>query len=159
MKEWLKHKYGYLNIDGENIYFTKTGNWSETADLTEKNSKEFKTADQKSKTKIISFIGIIGSVFLWLFLSKIGTGDFTILQIIGPLITSYLVYKYLTPEYGAAFVVPYNKIQKIEFENDIATVHFIDHEGKNATHRLMKLDLNGIELVNRIEYKGANSIQ
>ncbi|MFT6502518.1 MAG: hypothetical protein ACJASQ_002645 [Crocinitomicaceae bacterium] len=153
MKEWLKHKHkhGYLNIDKNNLYFTKTGNWSEIADLKEQNSTEFKTADQNSKIKLISFLGIIGSVFLWIFLSGIGNGNFTILQIIGPIVTAYFVYNYLIPEYGAAFAVPYNKIQKIELENDIATVHFLDYDGAKATYRLMKLDLNGIDLINRIE--------
>ena len=158
MKEWLKHKHGYLNIDENNLYFTKTGNWSEIPDLKEQNSEEFKTADQNSKIKLISFVGVIGSAFLWIFLSGIGNGNFTILQILATIVTAYLVYNYLIPEHGAAFLIPYNKIQKIEFEDDNATVHFLDYDGTNATYRLMTLDLDGIHLINRIEYKGSNSI-
>jgi hypothetical protein len=70
MKEWLKHKHGYLNIDEKNLYFTKTGNWSEIADLKEQNSTEFKTADQNSKIKLILLLGIIDAVSVWQLFSK-----------------------------------------------------------------------------------------
>lgn len=36
-KSFYKYKYGYINIDQNNIYITSTGNWSETIQLTEKN--------------------------------------------------------------------------------------------------------------------------
>jgi hypothetical protein len=156
MKEWLKHKHGYLNIDEKNLYFTKTGNWSEIADLKEQNSTEFKTADQNSKIKLILLLGIIDAVSVWQLFSKDRIGGFNLLLFMSPIVSFYLVYNYLIPEYGAAFAVPYNKIQKIEFENDIATVHFLDYDGAKATYQLMKLDLDGIDLINRIEFKGAN---
>jgi hypothetical protein len=35
-KSFYKYKYGYINIDQNNIYITSTGNWSETIQLTEK---------------------------------------------------------------------------------------------------------------------------
>jgi hypothetical protein len=40
VKEWFTHEYGFVNIDTENIYFTNTGNWSETKDLEEKGLQE-----------------------------------------------------------------------------------------------------------------------
>ena len=98
----------------------KTGNWSETNDLKEENSEEFKPVNQNSKIKLISFLGLLGSLFVWLLFSGVGNGSFNILQIIGPLVTSYLAYNYLTPEYGSSFVVHFNKIQK----NRILKRHF-----------------------------------
>jgi hypothetical protein len=32
----------------------------------------------------------------------------------------------------------------------------LDYDGAKATYQLMKLDLDGIDLINRIEFKGAN---
>jgi hypothetical protein len=95
MKEWLKHKHGYLNIDEKNLYFTKTGNWSEIADLKEQNSTEFKTADQNSKIKLILLLGIIDAVSVWQLFSKDRIGGFNLLLFMSPIVSFYLVCNYL----------------------------------------------------------------
>lgn len=71
MKEWLKHKYGYINIDDENVYVTKTGNWSEISKLQEKNHRRFIFFDGRTKLKIGIYLFVQAGLILYVFVSKI----------------------------------------------------------------------------------------
>ena len=64
MKEWFKYEYVYVNIDTESIYFTNSGNWSETKNLKEKGVQKSNT---QRKVRIQEFLFVFLILFVILF--------------------------------------------------------------------------------------------
>lgn len=150
MKTYLKHKYGYLNVDDNFIYLTKSGNWSETKNLKEKNSDGFKTMDRFSKIKIIGYLVFVAGLFLFGILNNIVKGDFSYLLVFGLPVLFYATYNYLIPEIGASFLIPFSKVKTIEIIENNAIIHFIDFNEKYAQFNLTGLNEKGIEIVHEI---------
>ncbi len=134
MKVWLKYQYGFLNIDDEFIYVTKTGNWSETNDLGEKNAGGFKTADVLRKLKVILFVVLIASLVLCSVLYMFAGKNSSLTLIIGIPVLAYFAYQYMIPEYGAAFKIPRSKIESVARRGDSVVVHFEDARGEQVEH-------------------------
>lgn len=147
MKEWFKYKYGFVNIDTENLYFTNTGNWSETKDLKEKGIQK-QNSFRQYRMKIIPFILILIAVFLLIFRSD--NNDIRFSFIFGILALAFGAYKYLKTEIGEKFKLPISKIETITFVGETATITFQDGEGKSTTQQLERLDQKGIKLLQEI---------
>ena len=152
MKEWLKHKYGFINIDDENVYVTKTGNWSEVSGLKEKNYKLFKLDDFRTKLKIGIYLFIVFGFILYVFISKILSGDLGLL-IFGLPLLGYTAFQYIIPEFGSSFVIPKKKITAIRTDESDFYIEFLDANDQNTSNHFRNLDQKGLKII--IKFKDA----
>lgn len=152
MHKWLKHKYGYLNIDDENIYATKTGNWSEINGLKEKNYKPRQMANFRNRLKIGAYLIIMVGLFLFVLFSNILSGNISFLLLVGLPTLGYTAFQYIIPEYGSSFVIPKHKITKIRFEESDAYIEFVDANNISTTNRFRKLDQKGMEILKSMNH-------
>ncbi len=144
MKDWFKYEFGYVNIDDKNIYFTNTGNWSETKELQEKGIQK---SNIFRKSSIQFFLVMLVLLFGFLIIKGFDNGKL----LLGLPIILFLVYKYLKPELGSKYKVPLTKIYNIEIEGKTATISFIDSFDKQQTETLTKVDDKGIQLLEKLK--------
>ena len=112
MKSHFPHRFGYLNLDENFLYFTDTGNWKEARELSKK--KHFSTNKALKKMKILglSEIGMVLSIG-----SFIENALFQIGLVFCMLVTNAIFYKFWfsipNSPYG---IVPKNKVKTIKFK-------------------------------------------
>ena len=120
---YYKYKFGYINIDQNNIYLTSTGNWSEVAQLTEKTFGKTK----KKIGKVISIYFFL-SIVLLAMLGSFILNDKSVLLKIGSLLVGiagfYRLKRYFDTETGQRFFIPKNKIIDIEIDRDLIKLKF-----------------------------------
>ena len=148
MKQWFKHEYGFVNIDVENLYFTNTGNWSETKDLKEKGIQQ-QNSFRQFRMKIIPFVIIAVVVFLLIF--PIDSGKVKFSLIAGLVVLAISTRNYLKRETSEKFKLPLFKIKNIKLNGETATITFQDGEGKSTEQTLEKLDREGIQLLETLQ--------
>lgn len=151
MKEWFKHKYGFINIDDENVYITRTGNWSEVSGLKEKNYKPLKFADFRTKLKIGIYLFIVFGIILFGFISNIISGNISFLLLIGLPVLGYTAFQYIIPEFGSSFVIPRNKILAIRTEDTDFHIEFLDANDQNTSNHFYGLNQKGLEIINKVK--------
>jgi hypothetical protein len=151
MKEWLKHKYGFINIDDENVYVTKTGNWSEVSGLEEKNYKPFKFADFRTKLKIGFYLFIVFGIILFGFISNIISGNINFLLIVGLPVVGYTAFQYIIPEFGSSFVIPKNKITDLRIKESDLFIEFLDANDQNTLIHFRSLNQKGLEIISKVK--------
>lgn len=151
MKEWFKYKYGFVNIDKNFVFLTKSGNWSETSELKEKNYKGFKTSELKDKIKIFSYLAVLALLAIWLMLKNLASGDLSFLLLIGLPVLFYFVYHYLIREANASFLIPKDKIFQIEIVDEETTLFFYDINGKETSHIIKEFDQKGFEILQKLK--------
>lgn len=147
MKDYFKYKFGYVNIDLENIYLTNTGNWSETIDMKEKGIQKQK----KLKKAGISLFLLISIVILLLLISKnLISGRISLLLFIGFPIGLYQAYKYLGTELGSQFKIPISKITHIEIENNTISITFLNFNNETNTYQIESVTEKGLSMITTI---------
>lgn len=144
MKDWFKYEFGYVNIDSENIYFTNTGNWSETKDLREKGIQK---SNIFRKSSIQFFLVVLVLFFGFLIIKGFDNGKL----LLGLPVILFLVYKYLKPELGSKYKVPIIKISNIDIENNSATINFTDASNRESSETLTKVDIKGIQILEKLK--------
>lgn len=145
MKKYFKHRFGYINIDESNLYFTKTGNWGEAKTLNEKTTKK------TTKTTAIGTVFGVLVVFLIVLVNSYLIND--LIDSFGLLISSVLITSYiflisylrLKDKYGPAFLIPLDKIRGMDMiDKSMLEIKFFD-ETNQKSNQLIK--------INDIEFK------
>lgn len=139
-KHYFKHRYGYIHIDEDNLYFTDSGNWSEARRLKEKPGR--KPANEvKWWNRVLGYVLIailIGlSVFMFydILTSEIKLGSICFTGFI----TCLLGYKQIMEKYGPRIRIPREKITSITLlDNGVLEVQFLDDRNDKAV-QLIKL--------------------
>lgn len=129
MRQYYKHNHGYINIDDENIYFTRTGNWQEAHEAEEKKSKK--------KIGLIDLVTIIISIAVIVFF--IIRKDY-VLILLAVLPFGQLLYRYFTQTVYMPYKVPRIKIQALELKENGFVLHFF-----NTADEPDKQAINGID--------------
>ncbi|MCP4520899.1 MAG: hypothetical protein GY827_04270 [Cytophagales bacterium] len=152
MNYFFKHKKGYININDDNLYFTKNGNWSEVTDLTEKTKKTHNLKTWKSFFKEMIFYVIV-ILIANLVIEILDLQDFhfiTFLTVIksAVLLTFGIVeilFKFPT------FKIPLQKIQKIQVQDEAdIKIYFENKDGKIETTLIQKMEKKGIKMIKSI---------
>lgn len=135
MKEWFAHKDGYVNIEDDYVYLSRTGVWNEVRMLPER-SRQSMRIDAYNKFKTYLFMGfsilslasitlIIGKRFLtqhfwdnFTFAELFKATAFTVLPIVG----IYYIRGYFAKETGPECKIPFNMIKKVEIDAAHKTV-------------------------------------
>jgi uncharacterized protein (DUF58 family) len=140
MKTWFKYEYGFVNIDSQNIYFTNSGNWSETRALEEKGKQK---PNNFRKFKIQLFLIICVILFASLFYFNILSGKISILLLVSLAISMYFIYNYMKTELGAKFKLPISKVKSIEIVESNVTINFFDADNEINHIYLEKVEEKG----------------
>ncbi len=112
MKDWFKYEFGFVNIDSDNLYFTNTGNWSETKGLKEKGVQK---SNRGRKIRIQLFL--LGSAIGLgaLLFNNVVAENLSIVMVIGSAFTFYSLYNYMKTEIGHKFKLPISKVINVKF--------------------------------------------
>jgi hypothetical protein len=144
MKDWFKYEFGYVNIDKENIYFTNSGNWSETKELKEKGIQK-SNFSRKSSLQLF----IIACLLLCAYLLFKGFEKNKLILTLP--IGLYFMYNYLKPEIGSKYKLPISKIKNIDIDNTTVTIHFIDALTTEKSETLTKVEIKGIQILEKLK--------
>src|SRR5262245_1851416 len=112
-RSYFKHEHGYINLTEEAICFTRSGNWQEAENTTER----VRTHSVGYASRIVLGILIIGTVGVFFGIAKAHgmSGYFSVPLFIGAAgFTSYRSYRKLRFDFGPSFRIPFSKIRSIE---------------------------------------------
>jgi len=115
LKHYFKYKFGYINIDDENLYLTKTGNWQETKEITEKSKTSTRLNRNRKNTKL-AFYWILYAIVFFIFNTFFTTGFWITTAIILTIIISLLFFFYKR-DFGKQYKIPLSKIESIVLTN------------------------------------------
>lgn len=148
MKDFFKYKFGYININDENIFLTSSGNWSETHGLKEIDAHK---QNKIKKMGIYSFLFVAVVALLFLVLNGMVKGRISLLLIVLVPFGLYSAYKYLSTELGLQFRIPLSKISDIEIDVSNVDLLFFNSKG-NPNHYLVKgIDAKGLEIMTKLK--------
>ena len=142
MKQYFKHRFGYVNVDEEKIYFTESGNWSEARSLHE--STPMIKKDSAKKLTIFGTIILIAILAIQIFILAdliLTFGLITSCIAFGIYIGAIIFLRYrrnLAPK----FLIPKEKLTNVTFSGSYqATFKYLDLENKERIQTIrMKLD-------------------
>lgn len=143
MKTWFRHSKGFVNLDDEHLFLTKTGNWLEVDGLKEKGVQK---QNSFKKTGIQVFLALSFLAFGWMLYRSFEVGRISLVAIGGGAVLVYSVYKYLKPELGKSYEIPISKIQRIEISDETVNITFLNSEGKPDSELIRGVDEKGIEV-------------
>ena len=155
-REWFAHAHGCVNLDDDTIYFTHSGNWSETQKLKEK-TRQVERANHWNQAWTYVFIGLALLFFVFLMVGQYlnGTWSFTLfLLAIG---LGVKLYAYMKNELGPTFKIPIAKIKKITLQDKQCTLWFVTGESKEAQQELKGVEAKGIQLLTALQKKLASN--
>lgn len=152
IKEWFSHKYGCVNLDSNTIYFTNSGNWSETKELKEK-SRKVDNTNHWNNLWTYGFVIIAIVFFLFIIFAQFINGKLKISFLVLLLGLGYKMYEYMKNDLGPNFKIPINKIKKIVIQDAQFTILFVNGELRETSHQLMGLDAKGINILTVLQSK------
>lgn len=150
MKEYFKYKYGYINIDDENLYLTNSGNWQEARETEEKShSNENENIRRITHMKSFVFV-VIGGITIYLIREiqniKVNLGIIAI-----ALGIAYKVYNYFSSEFGGRYRIPLQKIQSITTEGpERIRIGFLNANNKPDFEFIDGLEVKGKYFLNAL---------
>ena len=145
MKAWCKHKFGFVNVDDQFIYFSSTGNWSNMKDLGEFNEEKNGRSSSAERYKSISYLGVLGILIVWI-LWMIGLNSLSYASIIGLAWLCYSAYHYMIPGLTGEFKIPHTNITKVEINTSTAVLTFLDFNDVQNVQKISGLDKKGFKL-------------
>ncbi len=144
MKDWCKHKFGFVNFDDSTLYFSSTGNWSDTLELGEFNEGRTKRSSSAERFKSISYLAVL-AIAVILFLWAMGFHSLNFSAVIGIAWFSYSAYHYMSTGLSGEFKIPYANITRLEIDSSVSKITFLDYYGNEAIQEI-KLDKKGLNL-------------
>lgn len=144
MKKWFPYRYGYVNIDSDNIYLTSTGNWSEVSQLYEKNELS-KKANEARQRKIKRGLFFVFALFSFAIIKNITSTSISFLLIVALAFLGYKVYQYRKSDLGSRYKIPLEKLERIIIEDTTVTLIFLNGDNLSDQEILTDIPFQGIE--------------
>ena len=146
MREWFKYEFGYVNIDDNNVYMTRTGNWSETKEMPEKNKKVAQKNNRRGSTVIVVLAAFTALILFGLFRNMMSnTVGIPILFLL--VAGLFKLYQYTKRDIGGQFKIPFSKLNSIEIKDQQAVLHFTNGENEADTQTLSNIEEKGLQLL------------
>ena len=147
-RRWFKYMFGFINIDSENLYLTKTGNWSEITNLKEKNSKG-KSSNSQGFSSVSFILFLLGTMVVHAY-NYWFLDSFSKIVFIYPF-AIFLMYISRKSDLGANFVIPLSKIETVTQEDNLLIIDFFDAENHSQIEKLRNVDRSGVEFLRSIK--------
>ncbi|MEO8516070.1 MAG: hypothetical protein ABI426_04960 [Flavobacterium sp.] len=144
MKEYFKYDNGYVNINGENLFLTNSGNWSEVATIEEKSSKTIRQNDIKS----LKFYAFIAVLLCLVALSIVRAQSGTIP--IGLILLVFAAFFYMRRESGSKYKIPLSKIKNIEIDKNEVKIIFFDSNNVEDSETIHKVENKGLGILSEL---------
>lgn len=136
MKEWFSYRNGFVNVDEEWIYFTPSGNWSETLNLPERTRKS-PNRKRKLSQSLMGFLVLSSAIGITVSVASIRDSSLKYpTMIVGIVLALWLFTK---RENQPHFKISRQLINSFSFGNSGVTISFSNHLGEK--HQIV---LNGI---------------
>jgi hypothetical protein len=158
MKHFFKYASGYLNLDGENLYLTTSGNWEEAAQLTEKGDASQKANRRRIKTNTIAFTTLLiiaGAVIVF----AVGRGKLRFFPLLFVFFGLYKVNQYFRREMGNRYKIPLAKIEAIEQQEDGVKITFRNADNEPDHEIVPDLDPAGIMMLMQLKVVKPEALQ
>lgn len=129
-RRYFQLEAGYLNVDEQALYFTRSGNWQEALAARERSAKQGPAHAGRLVIGIV--IILIGGLFL-LFGHMSGASDAasTLVALALSAFGVFSLYRALRHDFGPVFRVPFSKVIAIEGPTDERlTVRFMNSDAK-----------------------------
>ncbi|MFZ6052344.1 hypothetical protein [Halocola ammonii] len=149
MKACYKYEFGYVNVDGESVYLTNTGNWTEIARLSTKTQRSH-SRDMRRYFKHTIYLVVISIVAAAFVIYNVFFGVYNMVILIGLPVLIYYLYQYLKNEMGPAFAIPHHKLLSVESQGKSTIITYIDGEGDEVNDKLVKLEEEGQETLKKL---------
>ena len=149
-KQYFKYRFGYINIDDENLYLNETGNWSYIEKLKE---KEKASPPQKPITTIIyKSIFLLSSIVILLSIIFYNMSFINVAIIfLSHSAIYYFVFKYLNLKTDFNYKIPLSKINSITQKGNILEINFrLKDNVQNQKFILDKIDPKGFEVLTQM---------
>jgi hypothetical protein len=150
MKAWFKYEYGYVNIDAQHLYFTNTGNWSETKKLSE-NSKKVKLDNNFKQFKFIGFILIVIGFLSFQILDNVINNTVAIGLLVSITALGYKLYNYFKSEIGGSYKIPLKKIQELILNENSISITYINGEDVKSYQEIVQIEEKAIPIIKELK--------
>ncbi|MFL9836837.1 hypothetical protein ABS768_04960 [Flavobacterium sp. ST-75] len=147
MKDFFKYRFGYINIDDENLYLNETGNWSYVEKLKEKKKtspiQRPATTIIYKLTYLLSLITIV--VFLALYNSSFINGIIVFFVYAS---IYYFIFEHLNIKIDYNYKIPLHKINSITQKGNTLEINFLlKHNTQTQTFILDKIEPRGFDIL------------
>lgn len=153
MKEYFKYKYGYINIDDENLYLTNSDNWHEARETEEKS----RAIEKRNSVRIVGmkiFVYVVlGAICIFLVKNlgnpSVGFGVIGLAIFLG-----YRVYKVFSKEFGSRYRIPLQKISKISAQGTVGLrIDFLNANNEPDFEIIEELDFRDRDFLLELKIK------
>jgi hypothetical protein len=139
LKEWFKHKHGFLNIDEEYLYFTHSGNWADAAA-----QDEFQKAlNIKQVIYYIVIIFLVGFSFNF----GVKSDNITFFGVLTSIAGIFLFHQKHHSYRKKTFKVKHASLHTILVEEDSVLIGFNHGKRKSKTIKIKELEAHKMEVL------------
>jgi len=149
MKHFFKYEKGFININEENLFLTKSGNWSEVDLLLEKSSKS-KSQNSKKKIRTYSFYAMLLSFSLLLFFNLNNGKSGKMMLPLGIVLLFLSAYNYIRAGSGNQYKIPLSKINKMEYSFNSLKIYFMNLDGKEDFEKIENIEEKGVHILKEL---------
>ena len=153
MKHFFKYKFGYINIDEENLYLTKTGNWQEVKDIIARNNKNKEDKKPNTIFQIFSYILVLFNIAVFLY-TLVYTPEYIITTLITVLVLDSITFIFRRRDFGKQCIIPLNCITAIEIlKNNKVKINYTKNGNNPDYVTLKRVEEKGIEFLKNLKFK------
>lgn len=150
-KCWFEHNSGYINIKDNNIYFTNTGNWTETEEISQ--NQPFNKS-RSNQIKGFIYLIIVGVVILIIsILNMTRDESFIWLALLAITIKILGLYKYFKRDISSNFYITFSSISNISIDEDQCIIEYESSYGKKESIKLSKIPRKGLIILKELRDK------
>ncbi|MFP9114373.1 hypothetical protein ACLI1A_10560 [Flavobacterium sp. RHBU_3] len=147
MKEYFKYKYGYINIDDENLYMTNSGKWQEARE-TEEKSRANEAVNERRINYMKSFVFIVFGGIVIYFAQTIDNKKVSIGIVVAALAIGYKLYDYFSSEFGSRYRIPLHKLESVTAQGtERIRIGFLNANGNPDFEMIDGLEPKGREFL------------
>ncbi len=155
-RHYFKYKFGYINIDSENLYMTNSGNWQEALQTEEKSQANEEANNQRISHMMLGVYFVAGSIAFYI----ITMAENKIASLITLTVCSglaFAAYNYMKTEFGKRYKIPLSKIQSVEIEgNNKIKINFLNANNVPDTETIKEVENKGINLLYQLNLLPTN---
>ncbi|MFP9117259.1 hypothetical protein ACLI08_05685 [Flavobacterium sp. RNTU_13] len=153
MKEYFKYKYGYINVDDENLYLTNSGNWQEARETEEKS----RAIDKRNSVGIVGmkiFVYVVLGAICIFVLKNLGKPSIGFGVIGLAIFLGYRVYKVFSKKFGSRYRIPLQKITNVSDWGTVGLrIDFLNANNEPDFEIIEELDFRGRDFLLELKTK------